>query len=395
MERVAVWCLAPLGRRQTPNVVLSDSNVGESRLSLSSRRAYNAWFGVRLLATLCGLGCTDSETHEESQRSIGPAGNLTITTTSVYEGDSSAKATIGKPRAVVETPGELYVLDSDWKRVSVFSTTDGVFIRHIGNGYGAGPGQFALPVDMVIADSMIYVLEYELRRISLFTTEGQFVRDISTAAIVGRAIAVVNDTLWLRLMNAHNSHALARVNDDGTVAEYRLTLSSHDLDIFGAGAGGILAMGPASTGAVYVHGDAGTVSMLSEAPIRSHSLLTPAALVSRAADGAPLPWTVPMRAALGAAILENAWLVVLHSFLTARSLASPDSLVPQYRLSVFDTSGRWLGQAEIPLRHGDIPVSLDAAMHGAAVYLSIAGPAARVERLSIEIRQKRADYGNQ
>ena len=79
----------------------------------------------------------------------------------------------GPRDVVVDAQGQVYVSDTGNKRVRVY-TSDGQFVRDIGSG-GSGPGQLDEPSGMALhPDGRLFVADYWNRRISVFNSDGSF-----------------------------------------------------------------------------------------------------------------------------------------------------------------------------------------------------------------------------
>jgi hypothetical protein len=77
--------------------------------------------------------------------------------------------------------GNVYALNSLEHRVQVFSS-QGRFLRAIGRR-GIGPGEFQQPVSIGIAGDTLYVVDIDPRRISLFSLDGEFSRQVPTHGV--------------------------------------------------------------------------------------------------------------------------------------------------------------------------------------------------------------------
>jgi len=82
-------------------------------------------------------------------------------------------------------PYHLYIVDCDNHRIQVFNPVDGSYIRSIGQGKGAGPGQLNRPISCTAllgpegGISELYVSEQENHRVSVFDmATGAFQRHI-------------------------------------------------------------------------------------------------------------------------------------------------------------------------------------------------------------------------
>jgi hypothetical protein len=91
--------------------------------------------------------------------------------------------------------GEVYVLDSGDKAVKVYNEA-GRFIRRFGR-QGGGPGEFQLPVSMVV-DSVVRVSDLALHRMTYFTLDGRHLRTSGTTA--------PSDLALLRVMPLRHAH---------------------------------------------------------------------------------------------------------------------------------------------------------------------------------------------
>lgn len=74
----------------------------------------------------------------------------------------------------VDDDGTIYVLDGGSHRIQVFDAGGG-YLRTLGQE-GQGPGEFASPSNLVIGAGQV-ILKAEVRRLSVWTLEGEHVRD--------------------------------------------------------------------------------------------------------------------------------------------------------------------------------------------------------------------------
>jgi hypothetical protein len=81
--------------------------------------------------------------------------------------------------------GNVLVLDASNNRVMRFDG-HGAYIGSFGRS-GEGPGEFATPLFLEVADSEVYVLDVELNRVTAFDTAGLFLRrfDLDLGGLVG------------------------------------------------------------------------------------------------------------------------------------------------------------------------------------------------------------------
>lgn len=79
----------------------------------------------------------------------------------------------GPRDVVVDAQGLVYVADTGNKRIRVY-TSDGQYVRDIGSG-GSAPGQLDEPSGMALhPDGRLFIADYWNRRISVFNTDGTF-----------------------------------------------------------------------------------------------------------------------------------------------------------------------------------------------------------------------------
>jgi uncharacterized protein (TIGR03663 family) len=84
----------------------------------------------------------------------------------------------GPREVVVDEQGLVYVADTGNKRVRVY-TSSGEFVRDIGSG-GSAPGQLDEPSGLALhPDGRLFVADYWNRRISVFSTDGTFMYEFA------------------------------------------------------------------------------------------------------------------------------------------------------------------------------------------------------------------------
>lgn len=276
------------------------------------------------------------------------------------ESDSSKGWSLGKPRRVAQlSDSDIYILDSDWKRISVHSSTTGELLRTIGNGYGLRPGQFVLPVDMASTDSVLYVLDYELRRVSEFTRAGAYVRTIDLTPVVARRIGLVGDTLWIRYA-AVGKYALAALGSDGSVVRTAAKVTRAEQRLGDLGYDGAIVT--SEDAIVYVNGDASTIdSVAPSSKDRLSRISEPTGYIQTISANRQRA-TLPARGVIAATRLANGWLVVLE-IVKHRSNDTTKSVdaSQQFMLAVYDSNGRGLDTIPLSL-NGRIAVGVDAAI---------------------------------
>jgi hypothetical protein len=127
---------------------------------------------------------------------------------------------------VDDSAGNVYVLDSEYKKIAVFGR-GGEFKRNIVGGRGAGPGEFKLPIALDVHDGAVYVYDHALGRISVFDTAGNFKRVISALNAPYKDIAVRNDTIFATPLPA-TKWGLDILAATGELIERKIPLTARD-----------------------------------------------------------------------------------------------------------------------------------------------------------------------
>ncbi|MBC8359502.1 MAG: 6-bladed beta-propeller [Candidatus Aminicenantes bacterium] len=105
----------------------------------------------------------------------------------IGEGEADEEMFSAISSVVVDDDGNIYMLDGEEKKVKVFDR-EGKFIREFGK-QGQGPGEFSLPILIQFSNKGELVVEDPLNaRIAFFTTEGKFLKNLSTAKALGLAL---------------------------------------------------------------------------------------------------------------------------------------------------------------------------------------------------------------
>jgi hypothetical protein len=101
-------------------------------------------------------------------------------------------------RAIAEgNDGSMYVVDNQTKRVVRFGT-DGTARVVIAGGYGVTPGRFVNPYAMVVDDrSRLFVLDSQLRRVTVFDASGQVKTTIPIIEPDPFGLAVRDSLVWV------------------------------------------------------------------------------------------------------------------------------------------------------------------------------------------------------
>jgi hypothetical protein len=290
---------------------------------------------------------------------------------------------VGKPRAVAEIGRDrVLVLDSDWKRVSIHSVTRDEQVGTIGNGYGSGPGQFALPVDMVVSDTVVHVFDYELRRVSQFSTQGRFLRDVPISGAAGRTMTYQGGRYWFKLMDPKNWKVLGIADASGTVAAFAAALDEHERVLFEAGVAGGITASAAGDQVIYVNGDASTLTWFRGAEaVRQVQLLPPTVVFDKARNGRKLPWLVATRSSGGVASLGDTLFAVLTAETEVPATVN-STRGDRPMLSVFDRSGKLRGRTSIA-GHG-LALSISVGRHSGGIYVSFTGtPSGKIVKFAV------------
>lgn len=121
--------------------------------------------------------------------------------------------------------GGVVVLDAGNRRVLRFDSA-GVYIGQFG-GAGDGPGQFASPLFIEVADSLVYVVDPGLNRLTAFDTSGIFVSrfQIEFGGLVGTTPLFETGAPHEIYMAAEPAPFLAEARDTGRAVIYRLDRS--------------------------------------------------------------------------------------------------------------------------------------------------------------------------
>ncbi len=130
--------------------------------------------GVCLAAATATLPCT-LQAQEPSGLRVGAVLEARL-------GAVDGPAALGQVEAIeVDALERVYVLESDERRVRVF-TTSGTLVRTLGRS-GKGPGEFQNPVGMTWApDGTLWIIDPGNARASIYDTTGQYLTDQHFAA---------------------------------------------------------------------------------------------------------------------------------------------------------------------------------------------------------------------
>jgi hypothetical protein len=251
--------------------------------------------------------------------------------------------------AVPGRDGLTYVLDRYSQKVVVFDSSNNVAGVFFG-GEGSGPGEFRLPIHLTRTASGVSVLDYELRRVTEFSPDGQMLRLTTIDAPSPYRHLVHGDTVWV----THHTES------PGEPAFYRLTLGAGGVEHgpplsledqrFGTAFGA--AMGP--SGALYVTTRRPGVWMVLENGqwLRRGSPLYPDVMppVLEQVDARNVRVTPSQRVAFEIGVIGDSLIVQATSSL-ARPFDwddPPSRDETSYALEVFSANGVHLASLELP-----------------------------------------------
>ena len=99
----------------------------------------------------------------------------------VFGGNSKKGGTIGKARRVVASNDFIYVLDPYYRNVHKYSYSGEELIQM--GDKGKEPGKFIEPIDLAVdKKDNVYILDQNLKRVSIFNKEGRFVNAFESNA---------------------------------------------------------------------------------------------------------------------------------------------------------------------------------------------------------------------
>ena len=137
---------------------------------------FNCPYGVTISSKTGQIYATDCNNHRIQVL------NLDLTFSHTFGTKGSGEGQFNKPKDIaIDRQGLVYVTDAGNCRIQTF-TSEGQFLSQFGT-IGSGPGQLIYPVGIVVDDNLIYIVDtianiedFGNHRISIFTTDGQFVR---------------------------------------------------------------------------------------------------------------------------------------------------------------------------------------------------------------------------
>jgi sugar lactone lactonase YvrE len=118
-------------------------------------------------------------------------------------GDNASRDTFNQPNHVAIAPnGDIYVSDGYVNSRVVHFTAAGQFVRTIGGGKGAGPGQLQLPHGVALdSQGRILVNDSDNQRVSVFDKNGKFIETWPFPSRGGIVVAS-DDTVYVSDVNA-------------------------------------------------------------------------------------------------------------------------------------------------------------------------------------------------
>ena len=180
--------------------------------------------------TIDGMGnlwATDSAAHVVHK--FSPDGRVLLTLGKKgVAGDNTSRDRFNQPNHVAIAPGgDIYVSDGYVNARVVQFSKDGQFVRIIGGGKGAEPGQLQLPHGVALdSKGRILVNDSDNKRVSVFDKDGKFVEAWPYPSRGGIAVAA-DDTVYVSDVNA----GIVNVVKNGKLIESASADRAHGMDI--------------------------------------------------------------------------------------------------------------------------------------------------------------------
>jgi len=180
--------------------------------------------------TIDGMGnlwATDSAAHVVHK--FSPDGRVLLTLGKKgVAGDNTSRDLFNQPNHVAIAPGgDIYVSDGYVNARVVQFSKDGQFVRIIGGGKGAEPGQLQLPHGVALdSKGRILVNDSDNKRVSVFDKDGKFVEAWPYPSRGGIAVAA-DDTVYVSDVNA----GIVNVVKDGKLIASAAADRAHGMDI--------------------------------------------------------------------------------------------------------------------------------------------------------------------
>jgi len=173
------------------------------------------------------LWATDSAAHVVHK--FSPDGRILLTLGKKgVAGDNTSRDLFNQPNHVAIAPGgDIYVSDGYVNARVVQFSRDGRFVRIIGGGKGAEPGQLQLPHGVALdSKGRILVNDSDNKRVSVFDKDGKFVEAWPYPSRGGIAVAA-DDTVYVSDVNA----GIVNVVRNGKLIESASADRAHGMDI--------------------------------------------------------------------------------------------------------------------------------------------------------------------
>lgn len=329
-------------------------------------------FRVRMLASVCCVASCGSNLPANPIREASLEFALEEIATygtdvPLPDGSSQGAATFGggalaRILAVREdVHGNVYVLDSDYKKVAVYAP-DGDFTRLVIGGYGEGPGEFRLPTSFDVASNgEVFVYDYALQRLSVFDPAGHFQRHYVLDRRL-KDVLTTDSSIVGTIFAARENIVVAYSRATGERLEDYLSVTRDDRDFSPDGV--VARLGRAEDGGILVarHRPA-KWHRYGERPTLARGL--------DAISNRP-PWVegdseLEAGHTLGIGRLEPDLVVVLY----VRKVEDPNYGRPGLFLDVFRSAGQYLGTVQFPVNYAN---AFMTSIDGTSFLLSVDDP---------------------
>jgi len=166
-------------------------------------------------------------------------------------GFSAGGAVLGNISDIeVTDEDKLLVLDSDFKKIVVFKD-NGETERVILGGMGKGPGEFQLPTALTMGpEDQIIVYDYNLRRLSFFSLEGEFLNS-EHIRVSSKSILYREENIWYANLSSRRYFvSYTSIGNSNRKLQYELPVGEKDMEYSRRGSVGWL--GLTKEGAILV-----------------------------------------------------------------------------------------------------------------------------------------------
>lgn len=298
-------------------------------------------------------------------------------------------ALLGYVRGIVEMPDKsVLVLDSENKTVVRFSANGRVRQFVIG-GYGSEPGEFVGPHQLAIdARGNVYVLDSETRRVSVFDSLGHFTHAISIHEADPFDFVVRDTLLWiLRNFKGNVSDAVSVYTCTGQPVGTALPVTDREKE-FALGYTGALALTPDGS-ILFGHTEPGTWSAIDragrvwrrgrEALPTSHTTLE---RLSGRLSRVHAPGGTLAIGAIGPNRIGILWATEFVEKLKTATVENDRHLTMNYYLDVFRPDGTYLGTSHI--LDGDFVEAAAFVPRSHALYVAVRDPFPEVREYVVQ-----------